>query len=69
MNAGVSIWPFGVVSVPVRANEFSADFWISNLKPRLALLDMNGIVAELLDLYSRVKPSITSACAPARANL
>jgi hypothetical protein len=33
--------------VPVRAKEFSADFWISNLKPGLALIDMTGIVAEL----------------------
>jgi hypothetical protein len=47
INAGVSITPFGVVSVPVRANEFSADFSISNLKPGLALMDMTGIVAEL----------------------
>ena len=52
MNAGVSTTPFGVVSVPVRAKVFSADFSISNLKPGLALLDIKGIVAELPDLDS-----------------
>jgi hypothetical protein len=47
MKAGVSTMPLGVVNVPVRAKEFSADFSISNLKPGLALIDMTGIVAEL----------------------
>jgi hypothetical protein len=47
IKAGVSTTPFGVVNVPVRAKEFSADFWISNLKPGLAFMDMTGIVAEL----------------------
>jgi hypothetical protein len=54
INAGVSTTPFGVVNVPVRANEFSADFSISNLKPGLAVVDMSGIVAELTDADSPV---------------